>query len=65
MSLGLDWKARTDWLNIAHERVRAYRIEARLLDKYRAALVISRVGELMRVELPAGVQLVNETLTNL
>jgi hypothetical protein len=65
LSLGLDWEARTDWLNIAHERVRAYRIEARLLDKYRAALVISRVGELMRVELPAGVQLVNETLTNL
>lgn len=58
----LAWKARTDWLSFGHSRLRVYRIEARVLDRHRVAVVISRVGEILRVELPGGVTLVNDAL---
>jgi hypothetical protein len=65
LSLKLDWEARQDWLQMGHSRVRIYRLEARLLDKYRVVLLVSRVGEILRVELPGEVTLVNEALINL
>jgi len=65
LSLGLDWEARNDWLTIGHSQVRIYRLQARLLDRYQAVVIVSRVGEIMRVELPNGLLLVNEALTNL
>ena len=65
LSLGLRWEARNDWLKIGHTRVRAYRLQARLFDRYQAVVVVSRVGEIMQVELPNGILLVNEALTNL
>lgn len=61
----LTWEARTDWFNLGHSRVRAYRIEAGLLDKYRASVVVSRVGEILRVELPNEIVLVNEAIAAL
>jgi hypothetical protein len=65
ISLGLQWSARNDWLKIGHAQVRVYRLQARLLDRYQIVVVVSRVGEILRVELPNGVLLVNETLSNL
>ena len=65
LSLGLRWEARNDWLEIGHSQVRVYRLRARLLDRYQVVVVVSRVGEIMRVELPNGLLLVNEVLTNL
>jgi hypothetical protein len=65
LSLGLNWEAYNDWLRIGHTQVRVYRLQARLLDRYRIVAVISRVGEIMRVELPNGIVLFNEALTNL
>lgn len=64
-SLDLDWQARTDWQTIGHSRLRAYRLEARLLDPYRATVIVSRVGEILRVELPDDWVLVNEALLTL
>jgi hypothetical protein len=65
LSLGLNWEARNDWLKIGHSQVRAYRLEARLLDRYRVVVVVSRVGEILRVELPEGLLLINDALTGL
>src|SRR5206468_12628795 len=65
LSLGLRWEERNDWLGIGHSQVRVYRLHARLLDRYQVVVVVSRVGEIMRVELPNGLLLVNEVLTNL
>ena len=65
LSLGLKWEAHNDWLRIGHSQVRVYRLQARLLDRYQAVVIVSRVGEIMRVELPNGLLLVNEALTNL
>jgi len=65
LSLGLKWEARNDSLKIGHSPVRVYRLQARLFDRYQAVVIVSRVGEIMRVELPNGIQLVNEALTAL
>ena len=65
LSLGLKWEARNDWLKIGHSQARVYRLQAPLLDRYQVVVIVSRVGEIMRVELPNGLLLVNEALTNL
>ena len=63
--LGLNWKARNDWITIGHTSVRAYRLEATLFDRYRMLIIVSRVGEILRVELPDDWKLVNDQLTAL
>lgn len=65
LSLGLKWEARNDSLKIGHSQARVYRLQVRLFDRYQAVVVVSRVGEIMRVELPNGILLVNEALTAL
>lgn len=62
---GLNWEARTDWLEAGNARVRVYRLHARLFDKYEAVIYVSRVGEILRVELPGDVLLVNEAFSQL
>jgi hypothetical protein len=65
VALGLNWEGRQDWLKMGHSRVKVYQLRARLLDKYEILVVISRVGEILRVELPGEMTLVNEALINL
>ena len=65
VALGLRWTARKDWLEIGRSKVGVYRLQARLLDKYQAVVIVSRVGEILRVELPNGILLVNDALTTL
>jgi hypothetical protein len=65
LSIGFQWEARNDWLKIGHAQVRVYRLHARLLDQYQIVVLVSRVGEILRVELPNGLVLVNEALSNL
>jgi hypothetical protein len=65
LSVRLNWEARQDWLQMGHSRVRIYRLEARILDKYKVIVLVSRVGEILRVDLPGEVALVNEALINL
>ena len=65
VALGLQWTARKDWLEIGRSKVGVYRLQAPLLDKYEAVVIVSRVGEILRVELPNGVLLVNDALTTL
>jgi hypothetical protein len=64
LALGLNWEARNDWFRIGRSPVRVYRLEARLLDKYRIVAYVSRVGEILRVELPDRLVLVNDALAN-
>lgn len=63
-ALGLNWEARSDWLQIGSARARSYRVSARLLDKYEVLLVLSRVGEILRVELPNNVTLISDALVD-
>lgn len=62
-ALGLKWEARQDWLQIAHERMRVYRLQAQLLDRFQIVLFISLEGEILRVELPDEIVLVNDQLS--
>lgn len=48
----LPWEAREGRFKIGPATVRAYRLQTRLLDRWQAVLVISPVGEILRVELP-------------
>jgi hypothetical protein len=64
LSLGLDWKARNDWISIGHTSVRDYRVEASLLDRYRIIILVSSVGEILHVYLPDDWELVNDQIPN-
>ncbi|HTD65248.1 MAG TPA: hypothetical protein VK846_01795 [Candidatus Limnocylindria bacterium] len=64
-SLGLRWEARNDSLVVGENRVRAYRLQTKVFDRYRITFFISPVGELLRAELPGELVLVNEALAGL
>lgn len=59
LSLGLQWEARQDWLKVGSAKLRCYRLHTRLLERHQAVVFVSRVGEILRVELPDGYVLQN------
>jgi hypothetical protein len=65
LAFGLEWKACNDWFSVGHTSVRAFRLDAAVLDRYRMRIIVSRVGEILRVDLPDGWSLVNDQLLNL
>lgn len=65
LNLRLDWEARMDWMQVGGTRVQVFRLEAKVSNRHQVTVLISRVGEIMRVELPGGLTLVNEVLVNL
>lgn len=65
VSLGLKWEARNDWFQIGHTSVRAYLLETKILDRFPIKIVVSRVGEILRVELPDEIVLTNDQLITL
>jgi hypothetical protein len=65
ISLGLNWQGRNDSLQMRHARLRGYRLQARLLDRYQVALFVNTLGEIIRVELPDEIVLVSEHLAGL
>lgn len=65
LGAAMKWEARNDSLKIGHASVGGYRLEARLLDRHKAVILVSRVGEILRVELPDGIVLVNDQVAGL
>ena len=61
--LRLHWDAWEDTMLIGHVQSRIYRLETRLLEHYHVSILISRVGEILRVELPGQISLVNDQLS--
>ncbi len=59
LSLGLTWQARQDSLKFGHSRIRVYRLSTRLLERFPLVVLVSRTGEILRVELPNDITLVN------
>jgi hypothetical protein len=64
-SLALKWEARNDRLEIRDNLIRVYRLEARLFERLKATLFVSPVGEILRLELPDEIVMINEALINL
>jgi hypothetical protein len=62
VSLGLQWEARHDWLRIGHAKLRVYRLHARLFDRHQLVVIVSRTGEVLRVQLPGEITLANTSL---
>jgi hypothetical protein len=65
LSAGLVWQAHHDTLRVGRTDVRAYRLHAKLLDRHQAVVYVSRAGEILRVELPGEVVLMNDALSSL
>ncbi len=65
MELGVKWEAHNEWFQIGHTSVRAYLVQTKILERYGIKIIVSRVGEILRVELPDGIVLVNDQLTSL
>jgi hypothetical protein len=63
-SLGLNWEARNDWMRFGHSKVRVYRVEAKLFDRFKVFLFVSRVGEILWVELPDKIVLSNDAFAH-
>jgi hypothetical protein len=49
-------------LRVGHTDVPVYRLRTRLLDRFVVTIFVSRVGEILRVELPYDVVLKNDQL---
>ncbi|MCL4177041.1 MAG: hypothetical protein KJ072_04760 [Verrucomicrobia bacterium] len=64
LSSDFSWEARTDWMMVGGTRVQVFRLEARLAERREVSVLVSRVGEIMRVDLPGGLSLVNEVLAS-
>jgi len=58
----LRWESRTTELRVSQQRVRAFLVSARFLDKYQGDVWVSRSGELLRVTLPNEIELRDESL---
>ena len=65
MSLGLQWQANNDWFTIGHSRIRVYRLRAKLVDRFEFVVIVSRIGEILRVELPNQIVLSNDAFNRL
>lgn len=64
-SWGDNWKAYSDWLTIAHSRMRVYRMEHALDDKPSVSVTINRAGEILTVTLPQRLLIKNEGVLGL
>jgi hypothetical protein len=62
LALGLDWEASYDWMEMGSSPMRVYLLESRVLERWAIAITVSRVGEILTVELPEGVTVVNDGL---
>jgi hypothetical protein len=62
---GFAWEARHDRLQLGRADLRVYRLEATAFGRYKATLLVSPVGEVLRIELPDDIIMTNEALTSL
>ncbi|HZO84534.1 MAG TPA: hypothetical protein VFC26_04935 [Verrucomicrobiae bacterium] len=58
----LHWEARNERLLMGNARVRVYRLQLRLLDGYEVKILVSQIGEVLRVDLPDEIVLIHEDL---
>ena len=61
-SLGSDWKAFSDWISVAHSRMRIYRLESQGTGRQSITLTTNKAGEILTVTLPHRVALKNEDM---
>jgi hypothetical protein len=62
---GIEWEARSDTIQLGTVRIRGYRLRASLLGRFEASLFVNTLGEVVRIELPDQIVIVNEGLISL
>ena len=60
--LGIEWVAYNDAVRIGKARVRVYRLDAEFSSDQVVTILVSRVGEILRVALPGQLEFVNENV---
>lgn len=60
--LGVKWDAFESSMRIGRTPVQVYRLHTRLMERFDISIVVSRAGEILRVELPGDYRLVNDRL---
>ena len=63
-TLPIKWDANNDTMRFGHSKVRVYRLRAKLFERYEAFIFVSRVGEILWVELPDQIILSNDAFTH-
>lgn len=60
----LNWQANHDSMRFGHSKVRVYRLHTKILQRYDVFVFVSRVGEILWVELPDKIVLSNDAFTH-
>jgi hypothetical protein len=60
----LKWEANNDSMRFGHSKVRVYRLKAKLFDRFEIFVFVSRVGEILWIELPDKIVLSNDAFTH-
>lgn len=64
LSFALQWQANNDFMRFGHSKVRVYRLYAKALGRFEIFIFVSRVGEILWVELPDQLILSNDAFTH-
>jgi hypothetical protein len=59
---GMNWEAREDRINFGQSNLRVYRLDSLFMGQ-RIEVIVSRIGEILRMDLPFNVSLRNQALT--
>lgn len=62
VALGVKWDAHEDSIRIGRTAVQVYRLHTLLMDRYEINVIVSRAGEILRLDLPDETVLVNDRL---
>ena len=62
LALGLEWAAYNDAIRFGSTRVRIYRLEAELPGERVVTVLVSRVGEILRVTFPGKLEFTNDSI---
>lgn len=60
----LKWEANNDSMRFGHSKVRVYRLHTKVLGSYEVFIFVSRVGEILWIELPDKIVLSNDAFTH-
>ena len=62
--LALKWEANNDSMRFGHSKVRVFRLHTKIFERYDVFIFVSRVGEILWVELPDQIILSNDAFTH-
>lgn len=60
----MKWEANNDSMRFGHSKVRVYRLHTKVLGTYEVFVFVSRVGEILWIELPDKIVLSNDAFTH-